>query len=153
MSGVAHPNITAVALDGRALLLSGPPGCGKSSLALALIDRGAVLIGDDGVMLESGEGVVMAYPPGPTGGLIEVRNVGLVRLPVTSAPVALLLRLMPDAPRFADAADETELCGIPVPALAFAPGDAVQALRAEYALRTYGLRDACPSKMTEHEAR
>ena len=43
---------TAVEIGGRALLIEGPPGSGKSSLALALIDRGARLIGDDSVMLE-----------------------------------------------------------------------------------------------------
>ncbi|HQA17982.1 MAG TPA: serine kinase, partial [Novosphingobium sp.] len=40
---------TCVAIKGRALLIEGPPGSGKSSMALALIDRGAALIGDDGV--------------------------------------------------------------------------------------------------------
>ena len=44
-------NVTAVAIGGRALLIDGPPGSGKSSLALALIDRGALLIGDDAVHL------------------------------------------------------------------------------------------------------
>ena len=42
---------SAVAINGRALLIEGEPGAGKSSLALALIDRGAQLIGDDGVAL------------------------------------------------------------------------------------------------------
>ena len=38
---------TCVAIAGRALLIEGAPGTGKSSLGLALIDRGAQLIGDD----------------------------------------------------------------------------------------------------------
>ena len=42
---------TCVALDGRdgplSVLLRGPPGAGKSDLALRLIDRGARLIADD----------------------------------------------------------------------------------------------------------
>src|SRR3546814_11755709 len=42
---------SAVAIGGRAVLIIGPPGSGKTSLALALIDRGATLIGDDGVAL------------------------------------------------------------------------------------------------------
>jgi len=43
--GQAH-QATAVAINGRAVLIEGPPGAGKSTLALALIDRGAVLVGD-----------------------------------------------------------------------------------------------------------
>ena len=42
---------TCVAIKGRGVLIEGAPGSGKSSLALALIDRGAVLVGDDGVTL------------------------------------------------------------------------------------------------------
>ncbi len=38
---------TAVALDGVGVLLRGPPGSGKSDLALRLIDQGARLIADD----------------------------------------------------------------------------------------------------------
>lgn len=47
---------TCIAIGGRALLIEGPPGSGKSSLALSLIDRGAMLIGDDSVLLEARHG-------------------------------------------------------------------------------------------------
>ncbi|MFM5886059.1 MAG: HPr kinase/phosphorylase, partial [Novosphingobium sp.] len=47
---------TAVAIGGRGVLIEGAPGSGKSSLALALIDRGAALIGDDGVALAAVNG-------------------------------------------------------------------------------------------------
>lgn len=36
---------TCVAIGGRGVLIEGLPGSGKSSLALALIDRGAQLVG------------------------------------------------------------------------------------------------------------
>ena len=42
-------NVSCVAIGGRGVLIEGAPGSGKSSLALALIDRGAALVGDDGV--------------------------------------------------------------------------------------------------------
>ena len=38
---------TCVALEGRAVLLRGPSGSGKSDLALRLIDAGALLVADD----------------------------------------------------------------------------------------------------------
>ena len=53
----------AVAIGGCGLLIEGAPGSGKSSLALALIDRGAALIGDDGVALSLRGGRLWAAPP------------------------------------------------------------------------------------------
>ena len=72
---------SCVAIGGRAVLIEGPPGSGKSSLALALIDRGAVLVGDDGVALAARDGRLFASPPPNIAGLLEVRNVGLLRFP------------------------------------------------------------------------
>lgn len=130
---------TAVAIGGRALLLEGPPGSGKTSIALSLIDRGATLIGDDGVTLEPREGALWAAPPPNTAGLIEIRNLGLVRLPTATAPVALILRLASDAPRLPEAVDTETFAGCATPVLAFDPAGPVPALRAEWALRLHGL--------------
>ena len=47
---------TCVAIGGRGLLLLGPSGSGKSDLALRLIDRGAMLVSDDGVAIRRGSG-------------------------------------------------------------------------------------------------
>ncbi|HEY6868656.1 MAG TPA: HPr kinase/phosphatase C-terminal domain-containing protein, partial [Novosphingobium sp.] len=81
---------TCVAIGGRAVLITGEPGSGKSSLALALIDRGALLVGDDGVALAARAGRLLASPAPATTGLIEVRNVGLLTRPVArGVPVAL----------------------------------------------------------------
>lgn len=132
-------NVTGVAIGGRALLIEGAPGSGKSSLALALIDRGAALIGDDAVEVEARDGRLHASPPANTRGLIEVRNVGIVELPTVSAPVALLLAMDAEAPRFPFAIPTRAIGGVPIPALPFRPGDAVQALRAEYALDKHGI--------------
>lgn len=139
MSARVLANTTGVAIDGRALLIEGAPGSGKSTLALALIDRGAVLIGDDALTLEPRDGALIASPPPNTSGLIEIRNVGLVELATSEAPAALILVLDRAAPRFPMdvAARNVEGCAIPV--LPFAAGDAAQALRAEYALATHGL--------------
>ena len=139
MSKQVLANVTGVAIGGRALLIEGAPGLGKSSLALALIDRGAVLIGDDAIELVQQDGTLIAAPPPNTSGLIEVRNIGLMEFPTIQAPVALILQLDADAPRFPMDVPTRDLAGISVPVLPFAPGDATQALRAEYALAKHGL--------------
>lgn len=137
---------TAVAIDGRALLIEGAPGSGKSSLALALIDRGATLIGDDGVALCRSGGTLLAAPPPRIAGLLEVRNVGLQTYPVADdVPVSLVLRLDPAAPRFIDAAGSVDLCGVALPVVSLWPDSPVLHLRAEAALQRWGLPAACPS--------
>lgn len=131
---------TCVAIGGRGVLIEGAPGTGKSSLALALIDRGAQLVGDDSVRLEAREGRLFAAPHPLTRGLIEVRNLGLLPCPVCDeAPVCLLLTLDPGAPRFVEEAERVERAGIPLPALRLWPDSPVLALRAELALGHYGL--------------
>lgn len=128
-----------VAIGGRGVLIEGPPGSGKSSLALALIDRGAVLVGDDGVALSARAGRLWASPAPATRGLIEIRNVGLIEMPVTDAPVCLCLRIDPAAPRYVETADPAQIAGCTLPALALWPDSPVLALRAEAALARYGL--------------
>ena len=130
--------VTVVAVDGHAIMLSGPPGSGKSTLALALIDRGAVLIGDDGISLLRESTRLLATPPPNIAGKIEVRNVGIVEIATTSAPLALVLRLTPDAPRFPETVSHEVLLDVAIPALAFDPALAAAPLRAEWALRTHG---------------
>jgi serine kinase of HPr protein (carbohydrate metabolism regulator) len=129
---------SCVAIGGRAVLIEGPPGSGKSSLALALIDRGAVLVGDDGVTLDLREGRLWAAPPPNIAGKLEIRNVGIVDLPVSEAPVALVIRLDEDAPRYVEAAERTELLGCSLPLIRLWPGTPALTLRAEWALRLYG---------------
>ncbi|MEP2234234.1 MAG: HPr kinase/phosphatase C-terminal domain-containing protein [Alteripontixanthobacter sp.] len=133
---------SCVAIGCRALIIEGPSGSGKSSLALALIDRGAVLVGDDGVMVERRGRSVWASPPPNITGKLEIRSVGLVELPYISAPLALILRLERDPPRFVERADTSEICGTAIPCLAFYPDSPVAAIRAEYALERHGLAAA-----------
>ena len=138
MTPVAH-QASCVAVGRRAVLIEGPPGSGKSSLALALIDRGATLVGDDGVLLERREGRLWALPPPNIAGLLEIRNVGLARLSAAPAPVALVLRLDREAPRHVEAAEQLELAGVFVPLIRLWPDAPVLALRAEWALAMHGL--------------
>lgn len=135
---------TCVAIDERGVMLQGPPGSGKSTLALQLLDRGARLVGDDGVSLTVLGDRVMAGPAPQIAGLIEVRNVGLIHMPAVRAPVALILRLTDEAPRFVEQAGAADLLGIPVPMLQFDPSIPAAAIRAELALAQHGLRFDLP---------
>ncbi len=139
MTGIAHL-ATCVAINGRAVLIEGPPGSGKSSLALALIDRGAVLVSDDGVLLNEADGRIRARPHPRIAGLLEVRNLGLVSMPtVADVPVALVLVLDHAAERYVEVAESDMRAGCRVPLLRLWPESPVLALRAELALARYGL--------------
>ncbi|MBV2359799.1 HPr kinase/phosphatase C-terminal domain-containing protein [Thalassococcus sp. CAU 1522] len=70
---------TAVAVQGRALLIRGASGRGKSGLALEMMARGAQLVADDRVVIEhDGAGGLTASAPAPLRGLIEARGLGLL---------------------------------------------------------------------------
>lgn len=134
---------SVVAIDGRALAIEGPPGSGKSTLALALIDRGAQLIGDDGVTLSNGQGAVVASPPPNIAGLIEIHGVGIVELPLARpTPLALVLSIQSNVDRLPEKPPVRDIHGVDIPVLPFNPGNIAPALRAEWALRTHGLASA-----------
>jgi len=86
---------SAVAYRDRGLLITGDAGAGKSALAVEMIALGAGLVADDWVVLERGRavGLVMSVPA-PIAGLMELRGIGLVRLPYTDpAPLTCILDL------------------------------------------------------------
>lgn len=74
---------TTVALNGRAVLLTGASGAGKSSLALRLITLGAWLVADDQTLLSVQGHRLIAKSPDTIAGMIEARGVGLLRAPVS----------------------------------------------------------------------
>jgi len=131
---------TCVAIGGLALMIEGPSGSGKSSLALALIDRGARLVGDDSVLLEVRENRLLARPHPETRGLIEVRNLGLIEMAVCdAAPVALVVRLDEAAPRYIEAPETIAIAGIALPMVRLWPGGEILPRKAELALARFGL--------------
>jgi len=117
---------TCIALDGTGVLLTGRSGAGKSDLALRAIDAGAVLVADDQVELRRAGGVLTARAPAILAGLLEVRGVGLIRLPYQAdAPLGLVAELVPpeQVPRL-PGAGVTDFLGIVVPRLLLAPFEA-----------------------------
>lgn len=84
---------SCVARDGAAVLLLGPPGAGKSDLALRLIGRGFALVADDQVRLDG----AVASAPDTLRGMLEVRGLGIFQgLAVAEgAALALAVDLVP----------------------------------------------------------
>jgi len=59
--GLEVLHASGVVLDGMAVLLAGPPGAGKSSLAAALVRAGGELLSDDAVALQLSDGGLTAH--------------------------------------------------------------------------------------------
>ena len=76
---------SAVAVDGRGLLILGPSGSGKSRLAVEMLALGAGLVADDRVRIEPGAPPIL-HAPNRWPGLVEVRGLGLIPAP-RAAPV------------------------------------------------------------------
>lgn len=70
---------SCAARDDHGVLLLGPSGAGKSDLLLRLLDRGFALVADDQVCIEDG----IAWAPARLAGMIEVRGLGIIRMPYT----------------------------------------------------------------------
>jgi serine kinase of HPr protein (carbohydrate metabolism regulator) len=88
---------TSIAIDDCGVVLTGPSGIGKSDLALRLIDVGAALIADDQTQLTKTTVGLAASPPPALTGLLEIRHIGIVRLPyLQTAIVHLCVELTPD---------------------------------------------------------
>lgn len=113
------------------MLLRGNPGSGKSSLTLRMIDAPglglgdtmlrAMLVADDQTQLTVGDGCLLATPPEALAGLLEVRGLGILRLPhVPQVAVALVADLRPanEVPRLPEPQElQTEILGFRLPRL------------------------------------
>jgi len=133
-----HATAVALARDGAwaGVLLRGPSGSGKSDLALRLIDTGARLVADDQTELAVANGVLTVQPPARLAGTLEVRGVGLMRVPsLATAPLALVIDLADraDIERL-PAARAVDLAGFTVPAIRLAPFEASAGAKLRLAL-------------------
>lgn len=134
---------TSVAIGDRAVLIEGASGAGKSDLALRLIDRGAVLISDDYTLLTRAGGALIASAPDTIAGRIEVRGLGIVRLPHRDkVRVALAVRLTDAPERMPPDDDARSIAGVAVREVAIDPRSASAPIKVELALNHFAGTDA-----------
>ncbi|MCG5548113.1 HPr kinase/phosphorylase [Halorhodospira halochloris] len=65
-------------INGRGVLLRGPSGVGKSDCALAMIQRGHLLVADDAVLIKQQDSQLIGSCPQIGFGLIHLRDLGIV---------------------------------------------------------------------------
>jgi serine kinase of HPr protein (carbohydrate metabolism regulator) len=133
-SDIVHAS--CVVIGGRAVLLAGRSGSGKSDLALRLIDRGATLLCDDYTQVtRRRDGRLFATPGRNIAGKIEVRGVGIVEVPhVAEAEVALYCDLEAPVERLPGPALR-RLVGVEVPQAAIAPFEASAPIKVELLMK------------------
>ena len=132
---------STVASDGRAVLISGPSGSGKSDLALRLLDRGFTLVSDDQTIVRrDGDRLVASAPP-TIKGKLEIRGIGIVEMnTVDDVPVALLVELTSEIMRLPDDRRERPVLGVNLPLVSVDALTASAASKVALALDRLGLK-------------
>jgi serine kinase of HPr protein (carbohydrate metabolism regulator) len=107
---------STVASGGRAVLISGPSGSGKSDLALRLLDRGFVLVSDDRTIVKrEGDRLIASAPPAIAGKL-EIRGIGIIDIERDDdVPIALIVELTSEIERLPEDSRERLVLGAKVP--------------------------------------
>lgn len=137
---------TAIALGGRAALIRGPAGSGKSDLALrclaqpasGLLSGQVLLIADDQVLVAVRGGTLRLTCPDAIKGLLEVRGLGIVAVPAQDeAELELLVDLVAadDVERLPDPECTAEIMGMRARKLALYPFEASAHLKLLLALQ------------------
>jgi len=137
---------TCIALGRTAALLRGPPGSGKSDLALRflfLARRGPAalepptLVADDQVQLKRDGSRVLVKAPDTIRGKIEVRGVGIVEVKShPEAELALVVDLVApgEVPRMPEGDEMVPVLGVALPLVRLAPWEASAPIKLAIAL-------------------
>jgi serine kinase of HPr protein (carbohydrate metabolism regulator) len=109
---------STVASEGRAVLISGPSGSGKSDLALRMLDRGFTLVSDDQTIVKRDGDRLVATAPPTIAGKLEVRGIGIVDIdPVSDVAVALVVELTSDIERMPYDDNARQILGVRLPVI------------------------------------
>jgi serine kinase of HPr protein (carbohydrate metabolism regulator) len=132
---------STVASDGRAVLITGPSGSGKSDLALRLLDRGFTLVSDDQTIIRKDGNRLLASSPPTIAGKLEIRGIGIVDMQrIDNVPVALLVELTSDIQRLPDDSRERPILGVGLPLITIDAMTASAPSKVALALDRMGLK-------------
>ena len=132
---------SCVASDGRAVLIGGPSGSGKSDLALRLLDRGFTLVSDDRTIVRKNGDKLIASAPDTIKGKLEIRGIGIVETDtVSDVPVAMVVELTSDIQRLPDDARERLILGTTIPLITIDAMTASAPSKVAIALDRLGLK-------------
>jgi serine kinase of HPr protein (carbohydrate metabolism regulator) len=132
---------STVAIDGRAVLITGPSGSGKSDLTLRLLDRGFTLVSDDQTIVRKDGAKLIASAPPAIAGKLEIRGIGIVEMgQLDNMPVALIVELTSDIQRLPDDNRERPILGVKLPLISIDAMAASAPSKVALALDRMGLR-------------
>ena len=128
---------TCIAIDGHGVLLRGPSASGKSDLALRLIDAGGELVADDRVNILVRPDGLCASAPKALYGLLEVRGLGILRLPTTKNIIVTLVCELDNLEPIERLPQDKSICisGIELPLIAISPFEISSVLKVQLALK------------------
>jgi len=132
---------STVASEGRAVLISGPSGSGKSDLALRLLDRGFTLVSDDQTIVRRDGDRLIASAPPTIKGKLEIRGIGIVEMDtVYDVPIGLYVELTSEIMRLPDDRRERPVLGVSLPLVSVDALTASAASKVALALDRLGLK-------------
>lgn len=132
---------STIALDGRAVLISGPSGSGKSDLTLRMLDRGFKLVSDDQTIVKKDGNRLLASAPPTIAGKLEIRGMGIFEIERSdNVPVALIVELTSDIQRLPDDSRERPILGIRVPLITIDAMTSSAPAKVVFALDRMGLQ-------------
>ncbi|MES2903182.1 MAG: HPr kinase/phosphatase C-terminal domain-containing protein [Pseudomonadota bacterium] len=132
---------TTVTKGGRAIIIAGRSGSGKSDLALRLFDRGFILVSDDQTMVRKDGTRLLASAPATIKGRLEVRGIGIIEVPTADdVPIALIVELSEAVERMPQAGLTRMILGVETPLVGIDANSASAAAKVEIALDRLGLQ-------------